>query len=330
MSELINLDSLFAETQTGVGANILLREELTAHRQFPGAWPAVTTAIVRDTLAPTRAYTVVETEGGAETDILGLINPVNVHDGMELKLVSQDSRIITVRHQPTAANGITLAGGADIILSTSRFLFLKRFGDRWREIVTESIPFSTDARLIAGNTRETVTAAQLAALIARMIAAEAAIAAIDPVLPGSIISFSGTFGGANNKFPINPKNGVPDLSHALCDGGTYTSPDGRSVTTPNLVDRFIKGSTPANAKQTGGGATVSGGTTLTIAQMPWHEHTYTTRGQIGGLSGAAGGWAQVNMDSSTQGTGGAGGNQAHTHPIDVTPPYYTSAYIIKL
>lgn len=325
MSELINLDTLFAATQTGAGANVLLREELTAHRQFTGAWPAVTTAIVRDTLTPTRAYTVVETEGGVATDILGLISPASTHDGMEIKLIAQDSRTITVRHQPTVTNGITLAGGADITLSTSRFLFLKRFGDRWREIVTESLPFATDARLIAGNTREVVNAAQLANTNTNITTLNSrTISTTAPLTGGGNLSANRTL--SITAASTSASGAVQLATNAEVQAGTDAT---KAVTSASLVSRtattartgLAQLATVAEA-QTGTDATkivTPAGLAGALSTFSKSGHAWATSSQnwsvpytgtyhfllMGG--GGGGGGRHGGSASSAGGTGGAGG-----------------------
>ncbi|HEY0031007.1 MAG TPA: tail fiber protein [Bacteroidia bacterium] len=148
---------------------------------------------------------------------------------------------------------------------------------------------------------------------------------------------------------------------ALCDGGSYTKMDGTgSVTTPNLMDRFIVG-----ADLTGGtGAAVgsyaianTGGENthiLTNAEMPSHNHTgfTSTTGSHdhGGFTGDAGyaasstdpavSWTTTNVadDSGTHNhTIAPDGDHQHTIPLqgggiahENRPPFYALAYIYKL
>lgn len=189
--------------------------------------------------------------------------------------------------------------------------------------------------------------------------------AVPTVIPGAIIAFDGSFGGQSNRHPINAMTGKVDTSYALCDGATHTTEDGRTVTTPNLTDKFIKGSTPANAKQTGGGSITAtvGNTTLTADQMPWHSHLqnvansymaagsgasnstgYTTAtyasalgsysswtfGPIRGVSPSVAVSVGAVADLYTVGNGGS---NSHTHPITMSntePVYYTLAFIKRL
>ena len=130
---------------------------------------------------------------------------------------------------------------------------------------------------------------------------------------------------------------------ALCNGqsvGGYITPD--------LSDKFVKGSGVENPGATGGSSDtgpggdhdhggVTGGHALTIAEMAKHSHPYqneTGASQTPGGSIPAG----TKNPVETQ-TGEIGGDQPHTHPVPASgththsnsePPYYVVAYIIKL
>lgn len=133
----------------------------------------------------------------------------------------------------------------------------------------------------------------------------------------------------------------------LCNGvGTISN--GSPV--PNLVDRFIVGSVTNsggnyNIGDTGGSKDITisgntGGTALTIDQIPSHNHAPSplggvpwgliTTGNSGGSidGGVAGGPSLGPMAS-------IGGGQTHNHTISITntggrlPPYYALAFIIK-
>ena len=127
---------------------------------------------------------------------------------------------------------------------------------------------------------------------------------------------------------------------ALCDGLA-----GR----PNLVGRFIVGSaTDAGGTydigDTGGSADIilSGSTdshVLTEAQMPSHNHDWTSDATANGNAGTnagfnTGGNSLVVADGGT--IRNTGGGTGHSHTLSNTlsgvnvPPYYALAYIIKL
>lgn len=135
---------------------------------------------------------------------------------------------------------------------------------------------------------------------------------------------------------------IPD-GWALCNGSNGT---------PDLRDRFVV-MTGSKYKGTGGGATttdstivtgnvVIGSTALTIAQMPAHSHTIqTVRVQTSVYSATSGNrvdLADVGMDIDSLPAGGGEGHthsatfssNAHSHTIDVMPPYYALAFIMKL
>ena len=100
---------------------------------------------------------------------------------------------------------------------------------------------------------------------------------------GAVVPFCNvTLGGSDNRRPIFWGSTQADEGWVLADGGS----DGRGGLTPNLIDRFIKGSAPANQGKMGGRASLSinnipvngtiGGTALTVSQLPPHTHGGST------------------------------------------------------
>lgn len=109
-------------------------------------------------------------------------------------------------------------------------------------------------------------------------------------------------------------NNIP-TGWALCDGTNGT---------PDLRDKFVLGAGTTHVVGTTGGAET---VTLTVEQMPSHNHTFNTMkkatefGSIGWIAyGAKGTTAN---DSTTNNTGGS-------QPHENMPPYYTLCYIMKL
>ncbi|MCE8053521.1 hypothetical protein HOP61_19695 [Halomonas daqingensis] len=147
-------------------------------------------------------------------------------------------------------------------------------------------------------------------------------AVVDAIFPtGVIVMWSGVI------------DNIP-LTWALCDGEQGT---------PDLRDRFIVGAGSSYAVGDTGGANA---VTLTINQMPSHEHTGSTnsagahthnargRGSNGtsGLRDAGGSYTSSDATTSS-GTHShsleineAGGDQPHEN----RPPYFALAYIMKL
>ena len=110
---------------------------------------------------------------------------------------------------------------------------------------------------------------------------------------------------------------------ALCNGQTA---EGR--TTPDLRDRFIVGAGLNYGVGATGGEAVH---TLSIAEMPSHNHPYSFKG-----ADLSAGWKKQNnfysqanryqdLDNNAW-TSGAGGNQAHEN----RPPYYALCYIMRV
>jgi microcystin-dependent protein len=116
-------------------------------------------------------------------------------------------------------------------------------------------------------------------------------------------------------------NAIP-TGWVLCDG---------TNSTPNLQGRFVVGYHTANGDydvgDTGGAETV----TLTVAQMPAHTHTATTKGTSGSHSWTQFGagrndWNYPGENSRGSATTASnGGGTAHEN----RPPFYALCYIMK-
>ena len=158
---------------------------------------------------------------------------------------------------------------------------------------------------------------------------------------GGIIAFSGSFGGADSRYPIPLGGDAPDERWILCDG-TMTNglqvPDLRGRMIIGVSDGYTLDSTggaeththtlSATAESAGshshgdtfsvgsGGAhthTVSGSvgaTTLTISTMPSHSHQFSGRKSGGSLYQTGSG-----ATDSTIGTATSGGSSSHSHTL---------------
>ena len=103
-------------------------------RHLPGALPMQKIAIQDGAISPSAAFVIVDTEGGAPADDLTTINPGDLHDGMEIELISADSsRVVTIKNS-TAFSGIRTIRGEDLVLGMSYSLRLKL-------VSTESITY---------------------------------------------------------------------------------------------------------------------------------------------------------------------------------------------
>ena len=103
-------------------------------RHLPGALPMQKLAIQDGAISPSAAFIVVDTEGGAPADDLTAINPGDLHDGMEIELISADSsRVVTIKNS-TAFSGIRTIRGEDIVLGMS-------YAFRLKLVSTESVTY---------------------------------------------------------------------------------------------------------------------------------------------------------------------------------------------
>ncbi len=160
---------------------------------------------------------------------------------------------------------------------------------------------------------------------------------------GTVVAFSGTFGGDDNRFPIPPNETTPNLNWVLCDGI-----ETNGIQVPDLRNRMIMGAGATYTQgSTGGAASATfttggtvGATTLATSQIPKHNHTQSTQGlnRIGDSSFHQMCWQQDSCEgywaSAVQATGGSG---SHTHTfsgasgtVATLPPYYSLAYIMQI
>ena len=147
-------------------------------------------------------------------------------------------------------------------------------------------------------------------------------------LVGTITMFAGQLD--DDGFVIDSITSASRTDWHVCDG-THGTPD--------LREKFIVGvGTEYDLHETGGNKKVTptitvAGTTLTIAQIPSHNHQVY---QDCGVSGEG----NVSSADESHGPGGRytssiGGGEEHTHTatsseIDNRPPYYALYYIMKI
>lgn len=115
---------------------------------------------------------------------------------------------------------------------------------------------------------------------------------------------------------------IPD-GWALCDGSSATRTDGGgSITTPNLVNRFVRGAagdspSPAIPGQSAGANTV----TLAEGNLPAHAHPYT------GDAADAPHNHNTNAANAPHAHNTAAGNAYHAHNVDGNnAPHYHNIY----
>ena len=158
------------------------------------------------------------------------------------------------------------------------------------------------------------------------------------LLTGTIVAFSGSFGGEDGRHPIPLVGSEPDAAWLLCDGGS----EGKGGTVPDLRGRMIMGASNAYAAgSTGGSATHAhslsgavGATTLSEAQFAAHTHP----GGVASIASSGGFTTSTRDIVKLEGAiGYTGGSQPHTHSLSgasgqasTLPPYYALAYIMRV
>lgn len=148
-----------------------------------------------------------------------------------------------------------------------------------------------------------------------------------------------TFGGSDGRRAIMPGETEAREDWILCDGGS----DGKGGTVPDLRGRMILGASDEHtAGSTGGSETHShsisgtvGATTLSVEQMPGHNHTANVgKFHTGGNNRGT----YASGDNVVASTSQTGGSQSHTHSLsgvsseaaDSLPPYYAGHYVIRV
>ena len=170
-----------------------------------------------------------------------------------------------------------------------------------------------------------------------------AIGNIDPwtIFPPRLpVAIDGvTFGGSDGRRAIMPGETEAREDWILCDGGS----DGKGGTVPDLRGRMIMGASDEHeAGSTGGSETHShsisgtvGATTLSVEQMPGHNHTANVgKFHTGGNNRGT----YASGDNVVASTSQTGGSQSHTHSLsgvsseaaDSLPPYYAGHYVIRV
>ena len=170
-----------------------------------------------------------------------------------------------------------------------------------------------------------------------------AIGNIDPwtIFPPRLpVAIDGvTFGGSDGRRAIMPGETEAREDWILCDGGS----DGKGGTVPDLRGRMIRGASDSvPTGSTGGSETHShsisgtvGATTLSVAQMPGHNHTANVgKFHTGGNNRGT----YASGDNVVASTSQTGGSQSHTHSLsgvsskaaNSLPPYYAGHYVIRV
>ena len=145
------------------------------------------------------------------------------------------------------------------------------------------------------------------------------------------------FGGSDGRRAIMPGETSAREDWILCDGGS----DGKSGSMPGLQGKFIQGVPSGGTVGTGGSATHThtvsgsvGGTTLSVAQLANHDHSYS--GVYSNYSRAYGENILYWPTGAT--TGAAGSNASHTHSLSSAsttsgsslPPYQSIYYVMRV
>jgi microcystin-dependent protein len=260
---------------------------------------------------------------------VGFNNP-NPHASAIVDITSSDKGLLIPRITSAVRTAIASGGLANSLLvfdtDLEQFMYWNSTAGAWYYLnaMTRSAASGTPpARLtsglvVDGNVAIGKTSASTALDVNGTVTATT-LAGVGVVPVGGIIMWSG---------------GTVPAGWALCDG---------TNSTPNLTNKFIYGSSIAAIGGTGGSANA----TLSVANMPAHDHggvtssdshTHTyfaTNNQNVQTSDGGTNFHDVNVGGTSASTGGT----SHSHTIttqgsgtafSIIPPYYQLAYIKRI
>ena len=124
--------------------------------------------------------------------------------------------------------------------------------------------------------------------------------------------------------------GVPSGIISMWSGAAGAIPSGWVIcdgnnSTPNLTDKFIKSAAAAGAT---GGSSTTGAHTLSIAEMPSHNHTMGSNGASGSYTAHTAIVSNNSAHSNGTQFSYAGGGGSHTHPQS-EPIHFALIFIMK-
>lgn len=298
-----DIEALKSETEqfvgTATGQLTVLKNQAFQFKNDSAAQVGLAAAeVVKAQNVVSTAETLVE---DAQTVVDGAQELVTkaIHDGMQ-PVVAQATQDLTVIKEETRQ--LKNDSAAQVGLAAAE--------------VVKAQDVVSDAETLVSNAQNLINSAQ--SLIEQAVNNPAD--PVDELLSGMVVPFKGTVNGSGH--PVNRMTGSADAKYALCDGRTYTAPDGFRVVTPDLRDKFIAGAGKSYSQGTKGGANT---VTLTVAQMPEHSHSIRAF-KADGTSTFNDLMVANRTTTSERTVSSTGGSSAHEN----RPPFYALAYLMKL
>lgn len=113
-----------------------LEDTLDVIRQQPGGSVESTLTIAAGIVTPTGGIHAIDTEAAAATDDLTNIDQTNLPDGATLLINGANAaHVVTLKHGAGGVGQVLLADKADLALDTIGWIWLKRTGTSWEELM---------------------------------------------------------------------------------------------------------------------------------------------------------------------------------------------------